>query len=159
MRAHTPGIPRWLDDDEQRTWRALLAVQSRLPAALSRDLQRHSDLSLQDFDVLVQLTEHPQGRLRVSALASELTWERSRLSHHVARMERRGLVARVECGDDGRGAFIEVTAAGRTAIADAAPAHVEEVRRLVFDALSPDEVRVLGELQAKILARIDSSNE
>lgn len=150
-----PGSPRWLDDDEQRTWRGMLAVQSQLPAALARDLQRDSRLSLPDFDVLVQLTEHPEGRARVSALAAALSWERSRLSHHVARMERRGLVARVECGDDGRGAFVEVTASGRKAIEDAAPGHVDEVRRLVFDALTPDEVRVLGELQAKILDRLD----
>lgn len=149
-----PGSPRWLDDQEQRTWRGLLAVQSQLPAALSRDLQRDSGLSLQDFDVLVQLTEHPESRARVSALAAALTWERSRLSHHVARMERRGLVARVDCDDDGRGAYVEVTAEGRAAIEDAAPAHVEEVRRLVFDALTPTEVRTLGELQAKILARL-----
>lgn len=148
--------PRWLDDVEQRTWRALLAVQSRLPAALARDLQRTSELSLADFDVLVQLSEDAEGRARVSALAGALSWERSRLSHHVARMERRALVARVDCEDDGRGAFIEITSTGRAAIEDAAPGHVEEVRRLVFDALTPDEVRLLGALQAKILARLDA---
>lgn len=153
MTAHS-GTPRWLDDEQQSTWRGLLAVQAQLPAALARDLQRESQLSLPDFDVLVQLTEHPDGRARVSALATALAWERSRLSHHVARMERRGLVERVECDDDGRGAFVAATSLGREAIADAAPAHVEEVRRLVFDALTADEVRTLGLLHAKILARL-----
>ena len=108
---------------------------SRLPAALNRQLQRDSDLSLQDFDVLVQLTDVDEGRVRVSALAAALGWERSRLSHHVTRMERRGLVAREECDDDGRGAFVVLTPAGRAAIERAAPGHVRTVRSLVFDAL------------------------
>lgn len=145
---------RWLDPEEQRTWRAMLAVQAHLPAALSRDLQRDAGLSLSDFDVLVQLTEHPEGRRRVAALADALAWERSRVSHHVARMAKRGLVERVECEDDGRGAYIAVTPAGRAAIEAAAPRHVAEVRRLVLDALTPDEVRLLGDLQERILARL-----
>jgi DNA-binding MarR family transcriptional regulator len=147
----------WLDDRQQQVWRAWLRVGSRLPAALNRQLQRDSELSLQDFDVLVQLTDVDEGRVRVSALAAALGWERSRLSHHVTRMERRGLVAREECDDDGRGAFVVLTPAGRTAIERAAPGHVRTVRSLVFDALAPAEVDALGDVLAAVLDRLESS--
>jgi len=146
----------WLDEAQQQVWRAWLALGSRLPAALNRQLQRDSDLSLQDFDVLVQLTDAGDGRVRVSALAAALGWERSRLSHHVTRMQRRGLVVREECGDDGRGAFVVLTPAGRTAIEQAAPDHVRTVRSLVFDVLSPAEVALLGVITAKVLDRLEA---
>jgi len=145
----------WLDDRQQRTWRTWLLVSSRLPAALNRELQRDSDLSLQDFDVLVQLTDAADGRVRVSSLATALGWERSRLSHHVTRMERRGLVAREECDDDGRGAFVVLTPAGRTTIEEAAPDHVRTVRGLVFDVLTSAEVDALGAITAKVLDRLE----
>lgn len=147
----------WLDDRQQQVWRAWLRVGSRLPAALNRQLQRDSELSLQDFDVLVQLTDVDEGRVRVSALAAALGWERSRLSHHVTRMERRGLVAREECDDDGRGAFVVLTPTGRAAIERAAPGHVRTVRSLVFDALAPAEVDALGDALAAVLDRLESS--
>ena len=150
------GTP-WLDDRQQQAWRAWLAMGSRLPAALNRQLQRDSDLSLQDFDVLVQLTDVEDGRVRVSALAAALGWERSRLSHHVTRMERRGLVAREECGDDGRGAFVVLTPEGRAAIEAAAPGHVRTVRSLVFDALTPAEVASLEAITAKVLGRLEDA--
>ena len=150
------GTP-WLDDRQQQAWRAWLAMGSRLPAALNRQLQRDSDLSLQDFDVLVQLTDVADGRVRVSALAAALGWERSRLSHHVTRMERRGLVAREECGDDGRGAFVVLTPEGRAAIEAAAPGHVRTVRSLVFDALTPAEVASLEAITSKVLGRLEDA--
>jgi DNA-binding MarR family transcriptional regulator len=149
----TPGTA-WLDERQQRVWRRWLLVQNQLPAALNRALQADSDLSLQDFEVLVRLTDVPQGRLRVTELAEALQWERSRLSHHVTRMQRRGLVEREECRDDARGAFVVLTQAGRTAIEQAAPAHVRVVRRLVFDALSADEVDALARITETVLARI-----
>ena len=98
----------WLTDDEQRLWRDWLAVSSLLPAALHRALHADAGLSLPDFDVLVVLSETDGARLRVSELAAALTWERSRASHHLSRMERRGLVTREECEDDGRGWFVEI---------------------------------------------------
>jgi len=153
MTARTP----WLDDDQQRTWRSWLAANAQLWPAVGRDLQRDSQLSLPDFDVLVQLTESDEGRVRVAGLARALQWERSRLSHHVSRMERRGLVQREECADDGRGAWVVVTSAGRSAIEQAAPEHVRTVRRLVFDALSADEVRALGAILDKVRARLEDS--
>jgi DNA-binding MarR family transcriptional regulator len=95
--------------------------------------------------------------VRVSALAAALGWERSRLSHHVTRMERRGLVAREECGDDGRGAFVVLTPEGRSAIEAAAPGHVRTVRSLVFDELTPAEVASLEAITSKVLGRLEDA--
>ncbi len=114
-----------------------------------------SDLSLQDFDVLVRLSEAPDGRLRISDLAGALLWERSRLSHHSKRMERRGLVKRTECPDDGRGAFLVLTPTGRATLERAAPAHARTVRRLVFDALSDDELAAMARFTDVLLSRLD----
>jgi DNA-binding MarR family transcriptional regulator len=147
----------WLDDAQQSLWRQWLAVQARLPAALHRRLLADSGLSLPDFDVLVQLTDVADGRLRVLELATALQWERSRLSHHVKRMEARGLVEREECVDDGRGAYVVLTEAGRAAITAAAPDHVRTVRRLVFDALDESDLRALDRITSRVLARIDVS--
>jgi DNA-binding MarR family transcriptional regulator len=145
---------RWLSEDEQRAWRGFLDVHVQLDGHLGRHLQATSDLSLPDFGVLVGLTDVPEGRLRVLELGRALQWEKSRLSHHLTRMEKRGLVARRECPTDGRGAFIEITPAGRAAIEAAAPAHVAEVRRLVFDVLTPEQVGVLGDIADRVLGRI-----
>lgn len=145
----------WLSSAEQHTWRRWLRVNALLPAALHRELQSDAGLSLPDFDVLVQLTDSAEGRVRVSTLARGLHWERSRVSHHLTRMERRGLVRREECSDDGRGAWVVLTAEGLAAIEKAAPPHVRTVRRLVFEALTPDELDVLSTVIDKVLARLD----
>jgi DNA-binding MarR family transcriptional regulator len=126
----------WLSDDEQRVWRTYLRMSSLLPAALNRVLQQDSGLTLPEYEVLVQLSEAPQHRLRPFQICEALSWEQSRLSHQLTRMERRGLVLRRECEADGRGAFIELTADGAGAIGAAAPRHVAAVRRLIFDRLS-----------------------
>jgi DNA-binding MarR family transcriptional regulator len=147
--------PRWLDDQEQRAWRGYLAMHARLMARLHRQLQAESGLSLADFDVLVQLTDRPDRRARVLELADALQWEKSRLSHHLSRMQRRGLVTREECPDDGRGAFIVLTREGRTAIEHAAPRHVATVRELVFDQLASDQVAALGDVTEQVLSRLD----
>ena len=112
-----------------------------------------------DFEVLVHLTDNAEGRIRVTDLARLLQWERSRVSHHVTRMERRRLVQRVECADDGRGAFILITPQGRAAIEQAAPGHVTAVRRLVFDALSPEELGAFATIIDKALAQLDNQPE
>ena len=129
---------RWLSAQEERVWRRWLTLNARLSATLHKELQDDAGLSMPDFEVLVHLTDSPQGRIRVTDLAKALQWERSRVSHHVTRMERRRLVQRVECAEDGRGAFIVITPQGRAAIEQAAPGHVNAVRRLVFDALSDE---------------------
>jgi len=147
---------RWLDDEEQRAWRAYLRMQARLAAALNRQLQATSKLSLADYGVLVQLTEAPQGRLRPYELQRALDWEQSRLSHQLRRMQQRGLVTREACPEDARGAYVVVTETGRRAIAAAAPGHVQAVRELVFDALEPGQVAVLRRLATQVLDRIEA---
>jgi DNA-binding MarR family transcriptional regulator len=145
---------RWLTEDEQRAWRGLLQMTSQLNARMNRQLQDDYGVSLADYDVLVALSEAPAGRLRVFEIADALAWEQSRVSHQLARMQRRGLVARAECRADARGAFVVLTDAGRAAIERAAPAHVETVRELVFDGLSPDELAALTAITSDVLDRL-----
>ena len=151
--------PRWLTPEDEQLWRRWLRLNTLLPAVLHRELQADADLSLPDFDVLVHLTDSPEGRVRVSDLARGLNWERSRVSHHIARMERRGLVRREECRDDGRGAWVALTGAGRKAIEQAAPGHVATVRRVLFDVLTPDEVAVMTGVVDKVLAGLEGHAE
>lgn len=143
----------WLDDDEQHMWRQWLALHAELLATLNRETQAGSGLSNSDYQVLVVLTESADGRVRVSELAAALQWERSRVSHHVERMAKRGLVSRRGCPEDGRGAFVRLTETGKAAIERAAPGHVRSVRRLVFDELTKDEVRLLGDIFDRLRSR------
>ena len=140
---------------EQHLWRGWLKLNTELASKLQRELQEDAGLSTQDYEVLVHLTDDPEGRIRVTELAGLLQWERSRVSHHVKRMEGRGLVERVECSVDGRGAFVAITAQGRAAIEEAAPGHVMAVRRLMFDALSEEEKAALAAVIDKLLAGTD----
>ncbi len=148
---------RWLTEDEQRAWRGLLRMTAQLNARMNRQLQDDYGISLADYDVLVVLSEAPAGRRRVFELADALAWEQSRVSHQLARMQRRGLVARQECRTDGRGAFVILTEAGRAAIERAAPAHVEMVRQLVFDGLGRDQLAVLTAVTERVLGRLQAA--
>lgn len=148
-------MTRWLDDREQQVWRSWLHASSRLEAHLARRMQADGDISMSDFAVLVPLSEAPEQRLRAFALGSALQWEKSRLSHHLTRMERRGLVRREDCGTDRRGAFVVLTADGRAALEAAAAPHVEAVRTAVFDRLTPEQVDRLGEVCEELLAGLD----
>jgi DNA-binding MarR family transcriptional regulator len=141
----------WLSDDEQRAWRTYLRMSSLLPAALNRQLQQDCGLTLPEYEVLVALSENPRRRLRPFQICEALNWEQSRLSHQLTRMERRGLVSRHECEADGRGAFVELTAAGADAIGTAAPRHVATVRGLVFDQLSDTQRAAFEEACATIV--------
>jgi DNA-binding MarR family transcriptional regulator len=144
----------WLSGDEQRVWRTYLRMSSLLPAALNRELQQDSGLTLPEYEVLVQLSEAPQRQLRPFQICEALNWEQSRLSHQLTRMERRGLVLRRECAADGRGAFIELTPAGADAIAAAAPRHVAAVRRLIFDRLSDAQRAAFEEACAAVVTAL-----
>ena len=142
---------RWLDSIQQGAWRGLLALHVQLAARLNRDLQRTSGLSLSDYDVLVQLTDVADGRLRVLELGEALQWSKTRVSKQVSRMAARALVTKQECAEDRRGAYVVLTPTGRRAIEQAAPAHVELVQQLVFDVLSPDQVRQLATITQTVL--------
>ena len=147
----------WLDDAQGHAWRSFLRMHTQLMARLGRQLQSDSDLSLADFDVLVQLTDIADGRIRVLELAKALRWEKSRLSHHLARMVGRGLIVREDCPNDRRGSFAAITAEGRAAIEAAAPRHVDTVRRLVFDALTPEQVAAFAAVSEQVLNQLEAA--
>ena len=147
-------MSRWLTEEEQRAWRGLLRMTSQLNARANRLLQEEYGISLADYEVLVALSEAPEGRLRVFEVADALAWEQSRVSHQLARMQRRGLITREGCATDARGAFAVLTTVGRATIERAAPAHVEQVRQLVFDELSHEQVSALTEITTRVLERL-----
>jgi DNA-binding MarR family transcriptional regulator len=147
--------PQWLGPEELAAWRSLQMMQMRLNAAFSRHLMAISTLSLQDYVILVVLTEQEDGQLRPYLLARTVGWERSRLSHHLSRMQKRGLVEKVRCVEDGRGALIAITKKGRNAIEQAAPSHVADVRSLFIDLLGPEEIAAIGQVGEKVLAHLD----
>jgi DNA-binding MarR family transcriptional regulator len=153
-----PNDVRWLDATQQRAWRAFLDVHARLAARLNRDLQRTSGLTLSDYDILVHLTDVPDGRLRAFELGEGLQWDKSRVSKQVARLAARDLVAKEECEADRRGAYVVLTPAGRRAIEAAAPAHVELVQQLIFDGLTPSQVRTWHAVSGAILERLAATS-
>src|SRR5215218_3449337 len=146
--------PRWLDDAEDRAWRGYLRMRTLLHAQIVRDLAREADLSGPDYDVLSNLSEAPGRRVRLGDLAARMAWSRSRLSHHITRMERRGLVTREDCTSDGRGAFVVLTDAGWRAIRGAAPGHVASVRRHFIDLLSREQLDALAEISRTVVREL-----
>jgi DNA-binding MarR family transcriptional regulator len=143
--------PEWLDPTEQAAWRGFLQSHAHLSAVLGRELQQDAELSMQDYAVLVALSESPEGSMRAYELGARLAWEKSRLSHHIARMIDRGLVARQKCKTDQRGTFVTITPVGRKTIRAAAPRHVAGVRRHFIEPLTKDEVGALERISAKLL--------
>ncbi|HEX2851000.1 MAG TPA: MarR family winged helix-turn-helix transcriptional regulator [Acidimicrobiales bacterium] len=142
---------QWLNDEEQAAWRAWQRMHLQLTGRLNRQLAEESGISLQDYGVLVTLTDRADGRMRAFELGRELGWEKSRLSHHVSRMVERGFVTRERCPTDQRGLFIAVTPKGRAAIEAAAPGHVAEVRRSFIDLLTPEQLRAVAEVAGVVL--------
>jgi DNA-binding MarR family transcriptional regulator len=134
---------RWLTEHEQQAWRAYQRLRHQLDARLRADLLRTTGMSDADYAVLVHLSEAPDERLRARDLAVALVWEKSRLSHQISRMEKRGMVERADCPTDARGSFIVLTDQGRGAITEAAPLHVDAVRRYLIDGLSPAQLDAL----------------
>ena len=149
---------RWLDEREERAWRALQFMQMRLTAELGRRLAAEAGLSYQDYLVLVALTDRPDGRMRLFELARTLGWEKSRVSHHIARMEERGLVTKEKCDFDRRGAFVVLTGPGREAIEAAAPGHVDAVRKLFVDRLTSAQLDAVGAAAERVLAALDQAH-
>jgi DNA-binding MarR family transcriptional regulator len=143
--------PRWLDEREARAWRGYRRMRRLLDLQLARELMNDAGLSEPDYDVLSDLSETPDQRLRLTELAARMLWSKSRLSHHIARMQQRGLVAREECADDGRGSMVVLTAAGRRAIEAAAPGHVAAVRRHLIDRMTREEIDVLAAFSHRVV--------
>jgi len=147
---------RWLDEREAHLWRSWLRLDQELTTVLADQINRDAGLSVADYAVLVPLSESRHGMLRFRDLGHEILWDRSRLSHHLNRMEKRGLVVREECAEDARGAVVRMTSAGETAIKAAAPGHVASTRRYVFDLLSDKEIEMLTAVYDRILANLES---
>jgi DNA-binding MarR family transcriptional regulator len=152
------GEARWLDEQEARVWRAIIGLQQRLLSELERRMICEAGLSGADYALLVPLSEAPDGLLRARDLGRIVGWKRSRVSHQVARMEKRGLVVREECAADARGSMVRLTDAGRAAIVAAAPAHVAAVRQHFFDALTDAELDVLGPALERVLDRLPQND-
>ena len=148
---------RWLDDDEQRTWRAFLTAQRLLTDRLERQLQRDAGLPHTYYEILVQLSEAPDRTLRMSQLADSSLSSRSRLSHAVARLEAAGWVRRRACAEDRRGAFAELTPEGLAKLEEAAPGHVAAVRADLFDALTRDQQHALRNVSETLVAHLSSA--
>ena len=149
-------MTRWLNPDEQRTWRAFLAASRALMDTLDRELQRDAGMPHAYYEILVRLSEAPDRQLRMSELADATGSSRSRLSHAVARLEAAGWIRRVDCPTDRRGQIALLTDDGFATLAAAAPGHVEGVRRHLFDALSPaqvDQLRRISEALTDHLTR------
>jgi DNA-binding MarR family transcriptional regulator len=146
--------PRWLDDDEFRAWIGYRRMKALLDLRLARQLAGDQGLSEPDYDVLSNLATAEGRRVRLSEMAERMLWSKSRLSHHVTRMQQRGLVTREECDSDGRGAFIVLTAAGMAILEAAAPGHVAAVREHFIDLLTDEQVRVLAEVTETVLAHL-----
>ncbi|HUB22480.1 MAG TPA: MarR family transcriptional regulator [Streptosporangiaceae bacterium] len=132
------GRPHWLTDEEQQAWRATIQLSQLLMRQLDRDLTAHG-LNSRDYEILVELSEAPDHRLRMTDLADATSQSRSRLSHQITRMEKRGLVRRDDCEGDKRGTFAVLTKAGFGAIESVAPYHVENVRRHYIDRLTAQQ--------------------
>ncbi|HEY3685017.1 MAG TPA: MarR family transcriptional regulator [Streptosporangiaceae bacterium] len=148
------GEPRWLNDDEQRTWRAFLSASQLLIDQLDRELQRDADMPHAYFTILVVLSESPGRKLRMGELA-ELTWSSaSRLSHAVTRLEQRGWVRRAECASDKRGHLAEITDLGMRVLEAAAEDHVTGVRAHLFDLLTDEQAARLREISEVILGHL-----
>jgi DNA-binding MarR family transcriptional regulator len=146
----------WLTEPEQQAWRNLSLMQLQLVALLGRELA-DDGLSYQDYLVLATLSDQPDGRMRLNELGGVLGWEKSRVSHHMTRMEARGLVTRVRCATDQRGWFIVLTDAGRAASEAAAPAHVAVVRRHFVDLLTAEQLATLDTIARTVLEHLPAN--
>jgi DNA-binding MarR family transcriptional regulator len=142
---------RWLTAEEQAVWRRLVAVMAMLPAALDAQLQRDAELTHFAYWVLVSLSEAPGRAVRMSELAEAANGSQSRLSHMISRLEHRGWIRRERVCDDGRGTMAVLTDAGFAKLERTAPGHVDLVRSLVFDKLTPEQVADLDGVCAALL--------
>ena len=143
-------MTNWLTTDEQRAWRAYRRMVLLVDSAVARELAKDSGLSMADYLVLSSLSETPGQRRRLTDLSARMQWSASRLSHHVTRMEQRGLVTRQDCSEDLRAAYVVLTEEGWAAIRAAAPDHVRSVREHLIDLLTPDELDAMTSIGEKV---------
>jgi DNA-binding MarR family transcriptional regulator len=145
---------RWLDEDQQSSWRAFAVGVTLLLDRLDADLQREFDLSLTEYEILVRLSERPDQSMRMAQLADALAHSRSRVTHTVARMQKAGLVARCASPEDGRGIVCALTDRGRALLVEAAPVHVQGVRDYLIDISDSDDFGALGRVMNAVTDRL-----
>ena len=146
---------QWLTPEERAAWVRLVAVVELLPGVLDAQLRRDSAVSHFEYFVLAMLSEAPECTLRMTALAQRTNATLTRLSHSVRRLEERGLVERFPCPEDGRATNARLTEQGWQTVVEAAPGHVENVRRHVVDALTPEQLDQLRAIGDALLPRLD----
>jgi DNA-binding MarR family transcriptional regulator len=149
------GEPRWLTDEQQRAWRRFAAVVMRLPGELDRQLHRDADMTHFEYWVVAMLSEAPNRRLQLKHLAEQSNSSPSRLSHVLRRLEERGWVVREPHPNDSRASDAVLTDAGWRKVVATAPGHVEHVQRLIFDALTDDDVDDLARICERLVARLE----
>ena len=138
-------------------WRAFIETSERMRSAIGSRLQSESGLSTGDYAVLLSLSEAPAGRVRSSDLADSVGWERSRLSHHLGRMEQRGLIRREECATDSRGAEACLTPAGAAAFRSASAPHLHAIQELFASALTREQLDAVADISAALSAHLDQT--
>jgi len=142
--------PRWLNEKEQMAWRAFIAAQRVVNTRIEQQLQRDAGIPHTYYEILVRLSEAPDGRLRMSELAVATQGSRSSLSHAVNRLEQAGWVRREGIESDRRGQVAIMTDLGRQKLVETAPGHVEEVRSTIFDALTEEQAEHLYDICASL---------
>jgi DNA-binding MarR family transcriptional regulator len=152
-------MTRWLNQEQQKHWRAWIATSTLLTDRLSRELQDANGLTINDYEILVRLSESDGRAMRMSELASQTLLSRSRLSHQIDRMEKAGLVERTVCTTDRRGQVAQLTDLGWQTLVKAAPEHVESVRKHFVDILSGEEFAALGAALRKIADHLESLDD
>lgn len=148
---------RWLDAAQQASWRSFLGGTTVLMDQLDRDLRRAHDLSMPEYEILVRLSEAPRRRMRMAVLASSVAQSRSRVTHTIARLQRKGLVERSACTDDGRGVNAHLTNRGMEALESAARTHVAGVREYLVDVADPEEFAVVGRVFERIVTQLEGT--
>ena len=148
----------WLDQEQQRSWRAYLVGTTLLMDRLDRDLRERHNLSLPEYEILVRLSEAPDRRLRMAVLAASLSHSRSRVTHTVARLEKAGLVRRSSCLSDGRGVEAEITNPGYDALRAAAPTHVAGVRAFLVDLAGDEDLTAVGRVFDAVADKLIDAN-
>lgn len=143
--------------DELAVWRDFIETTERLRSIIESRMQSDSALSAGDYAVLLALSEAPGNRMRSSELAAHINWERSRLSHHLGRMEKRGLITREDCATDNRGAEIVLAPDGASAFRRASPSHLHAIQQHFVDALSPEHLDAVGEITTAIRVHLDEA--
>jgi DNA-binding MarR family transcriptional regulator len=148
----------WLDQQQQRSWRAYLVGTTLLMDRLDRELREQHRISLPEYEILVRLAEAEGNRLRMAQLADSVSHSRSRVTHTVSRMEAAGLVARDACVSDGRGVEAVLTEQGRAALQNAAPTHVAGVRQFLVDLVDEEDFEAVGRVFDAVTDRLIETN-